>query len=163
MPEQSCEYCGDPIIGQCKTKHAEWIIVLPAEIRKSDTILRPLDGRMYQVLSVLPSPDPSAWDDQEFKFTIRTGQKVTFTIHCPELPVLVKRDIPCGWPRCDLHCVRCMRIAEESFIEREKMKDAGTLPEKKRRRKAKDDPYTAERIYVRSSARARKQAASRYL
>src|ERR1700686_3695597 len=155
MPVKECEYCGDPIVGQCKTKHREWIVVLPKEIRTGDAIRSPLDGKkIYHVSKI--SIENEGTDDEAM--LVSTVEKTRFPIYCPELPYIVKREVPCGWPPCDLHCVRCMRIAEEHPLERQKMKEEGTLPEKKRRRKAKDDPYTAERIYVRSSARARSNA-----
>lgn len=155
VPEPVCSYCGDPIVGQCKTKYSEWIVVLPREILRGDRIRCPLDAKkIYHVSKILITNERT--DDEAV--LVSTVEKRSCLIYCPDLPYIVKREVACGWPRCDLHCVRCMRIAEEHPLERQKMKEEGTLPEKKRRRKAKEDPYTAERIYARSPARARSNA-----
>ena len=62
------------------------------------------DGRTYSVLKVRFADDA---------FHVQTKQKTRFLIFYPELPILVKREIECGWPRCEFHCGKCMRYAEE--------------------------------------------------
>jgi hypothetical protein len=146
--QEVCEFCGDPIIEHCKVKHREWIIVLPREIEHGDLLMRPRDQKIYQVTSVR---------EREEVFTVSTGQAEKIVLHFPNLPVLVKRDRACGWPRCELHCMKCMSYAAEEECRAELLNEKPGL---KRRRKAKDDPYSTDRIHVKSSARARSTPAT---
>lgn len=142
MAQEVCAFCGDPIVESCTTKHREWIIVLPGELLRGDLLMRPRDQKIYQVVKV---------SERDEMFTVSTGQKEKIILHFPALPVLVKRDVPCGWPRCELHCIKCMSYAAEE----ERRAELNQKPDKNRKRKAKEDPYSTERIHVRSSARER--------
>jgi hypothetical protein len=63
------------------------------------------------------------WDDKSYAVTktrwrddilmVETGQRKTLSIGFPSLPILVKREVICGWPCCELHCYKCMTYAEQ--------------------------------------------------
>ena len=124
----NCTFCGDPSIGPCTRKHLEWIIVLPSEVKPKDIYRNAVDGKTYVVARL----DPMESDG----FVLVTAQKKKLNIFYPELPVLVRRWVLCGWPRCDLHCGKCMLYRESderqamirgdndpaASAEREKMK-----------------------------------------
>ena len=99
----TCSVCGEPALSTCPRIHREWTIIRPAELERDDILLRP-DGTIYQVLSFVQNGD---------EFLVRTGQRKHFVILYAELPILVKRPIVCGWPRCELHCGKCFRYSEE--------------------------------------------------
>lgn len=100
----TCTFCGDPAVELCTRKHLEWIIVLPLEVKAKDIWRSPLDGKIYSVTE-LQQVDPDY-------FRLLTAQDKSFHIYHAQLPLLVRRSVPCGWPRCDLHCGKCMMYRE---------------------------------------------------
>ena len=98
-----CAVCGEPTVQLCKRKHLEWIIILPEELKKGD-VLQHWDGKIYAVTK-------TRW--REEILTVETGQRKTLSIGWPTLPILVKRQVVCGWPCCELHCYKCMTFAEQ--------------------------------------------------
>jgi hypothetical protein len=98
-----CSFCGDEATGICKRKHRDWTIISPSDLKPADILIR--DGKIYAVSKV-------RYDKRGDAFHVKTGQGRTFVICYPELPILVKRLVECGWPKCDLHCGKCMRYAE---------------------------------------------------
>jgi len=142
----NCTFCGDPSIGPCTRKHLEWIIVLPSEIKPKDVFKSPLDGRGYVVLSISRGPDSES-------YLLQTARR-SIGILYPELPVLVRRQVQCYWPRCELHCGKCMLYREsderqaiirgeddpKASAEREQMKKL------KRKKEAKDSAPKRRRL-----------------
>jgi len=118
----TCTFCGEPATSACKKLHLEWIIVLPLQIKSKD-VLRGVDGLLYQVLKLKRSKR----DDNAVQ--VVTGQRKTLVIAFLELPVLVKRYVVCGWPRCEFHCGKCMR-----YSEAEARREALLNPERKPQR-----------------------------
>jgi len=129
-----CTFCGDPATGLCERKHRQWTIVQPSEILAGDILMRP-DGTIYAVARVslhkstarhrphFPATQPDPLDE----YIIETKQKRRFLILYPNLPVLVKRDVICGWPRCELHCGKCIGLAHDES-ERERMLQSAEEP-----------------------------------
>lgn len=113
----NCTFCGEPAIGPCSRKRPAWTIIQPGELQKDDLIMRH-DGRTYSVLRVTEKDDA---------FHVQTKQKTRFLIFYPELPILVKREIECGWPRCEFHCGKCMRHAEEEERRAELLQSANAV------------------------------------
>jgi len=101
----NCTFCGEESIGPCKRKRLETIIVLPSEMKAGDIWKRRTDGRAYPIVRVW-------WDPKMDGYRVLTSNKKRFHIFYPELPELVRRSVECGWPRCDLHCGKCMLYVE---------------------------------------------------
>ena len=100
-----CNYCGDLAVELCGRQRPEWIIALPSELKPHDLWRRPIDGTLYSVREVIR--------DSEEEFRIFTNQDgKTFFVWRAQLPLLVKRQVACGWPRCEFHCERCILNAE---------------------------------------------------
>lgn len=102
---QTCTYCGDPAISICKRLHLEWIIVLPREIKSGDIWKQPEREPLFLISKVSKRPSEDC-------VYIETRQGPRFRIPTLTLPVIVKRRVPCGWPRCELHCGKCLLYAE---------------------------------------------------
>ena len=86
--------------------------------------MRP-DGTMYVVLRLkthVTDGDP-AMDE----YIVETKQKKRFLILYPALPVLVKRDVVCGWPRCEFHCGKCMNLAQQDSDREEILRSANAV------------------------------------
>ena len=134
MTGKTCTFCGDPATESCTRKHLEWIIVLPSEIAPGDIWRYPIDGRSYAVASIEFDPELDGW-------RLTTAQKKAFYVLYANLPNLVKRLVPCGWPRCDLHCGKCM-MYRESEDRRELLgidkSETTSLKEKRKSKKRKD-------------------------
>jgi hypothetical protein len=119
--------------------------VLPSEIKPGDIWRRRVDGKTYVVAKI--------WlDDSIEGYRLVTNLKKKFHIFYPERPELVRRSVPCGWPRCDLHCGKCMLYREsderqakirgedpEASADRERQKKA------KRKKDAKTERHTLRR------------------
>ena len=98
--------------------------------------MRP-DGAMYGVTKVVRKIARDG-DPRDDEFRVYTSQKRTFLLLYPELPVLVKRDIPCGWPRCELHCGKCINYREEEDRRAEMLQSANAVnPQKAKEREEK--------------------------
>ena len=95
----NCTYCGEPSIGLCEKLHLDWIIVLPTEIKPGDVWRNPVNEKLHAVKSAKVFQDG---------IIMLTKQGKHFHIEHLELPVLVRRMVPCMWPRCDLHCGKCL-------------------------------------------------------
>jgi len=80
---------------------------------------------MYAVLRLkthVTDGDP-AMDE----YIVETKQKKRFLILYPALPVLVKRDVVCGWPRCEFHCGKCMNLAQQDTEREEVLRSANAV------------------------------------
>ena len=96
----------------------------PREIEKGDLLMRP-DGAIYAVTSLkckVVDGDPSCDE-----YIVGTAQKRRFLILYPTLPVLVKREVICGWPRCEVHCGKCMSLAEEEETRAQLLQSANAV------------------------------------
>ena len=113
MKSGVCTVCGDPTVALCTRRHREIVVIQLSELQKGDLLLRPTSvvdptggpWRMFLVTEVTDCPDGSV--------QIETGQSHTLYMLYPELPILVKREVACNWARCELHCGKCLRYAEE--------------------------------------------------
>jgi len=135
VKELSCTFCGDPATELCKKLHLDWIIVLPREIKPGDVWRQPVEEKLYSIKTTKVFQDG---------VVVQTKQGRKYYIAHLELPVLVRREVPCLWPRCDLHCGKCLmyetqeKRAEELGItearEAEKRKEAERRTEEQRQR-----------------------------
>jgi hypothetical protein len=113
----TCTVCGDPAIGFCTRMHRQWTIIQPREIRP--------DGAMYAVSKAktrVTDGDPGMDE-----YVVETKQKKRFLVLYPALPVLVKRDVVCGWPRCEFHCGKCMNLAQQDSDREEILRSANAV------------------------------------
>lgn len=144
-----CTVCGDPAIGFCKRKHREVIVIPLGEIKKGDLLLRPsVNGKRYEMFAVEKIRPQRA----DGSIVIQTAQKLILMLF-PELPILVKREVECGWPICDLHCGKCERYAEEERQRAELLQMGSMVHKKKRKQKAAEVGLSEESPIVRQSER----------
>jgi hypothetical protein len=125
-----CGICGDPIVGTCKATYPDWIVILPAELQKSD-VFHSTDGRIYAVASVSIDADAD-------QVLVKTNLLKDWRIFHLLLPLLVKRRLVCGAPVCELHCAAC---ADRSARERGKAELTRDHREERRRKNAMRKRY----------------------
>jgi hypothetical protein len=94
-----CTFCGEPSIGLCEKLHLDWIIVLPRELKPGDVWKGPLCDKLYFIKT-------TEMQEDGLSITTKQGRKY-FIVHL-ELPLLVRRMVPCMWPRCEFHCGKCL-------------------------------------------------------
>jgi hypothetical protein len=140
----NCTFCGDLSTGPCTRKHLEWIIVLPSEIKEKDIWKSPVDNRKtYVVIDLKPILDEV---DGIEGYRVFTAQKRSFQIFYPELPVLVRRHVLCGWPRCEFHCGKCMLYREsderQAMIRGEDPEESASREKQKKAKRKKADGKT---------------------
>ena len=106
VPRLVCRICGEAVVAKCGWLYPDWIVVLPAEIQNDD-LFHGTDGRLYSVKAwhLLIT---GYWDGVE----VSTKQGPIFQVFHLELPLLVRRRIPCGGLRCELHCADCAKRNE---------------------------------------------------
>ena len=128
---ETCTFCGDDSIGPCPRKHLETIIVLPSEIKPGDIWKRRTDAKSYPVAKI--------WYDPAIDgYRLLTTTKKKFHIFYPELPELVRRLVQCGYPRCDLHCGKCMLYVDADERQAKiRGEDPDASADRERQKKAK--------------------------
>lgn len=100
----NCTFCGEPTDLLCTKLHLDWIIVLPKEMQPGDVWRSPIDEKLHVVKSTKPFQDG---------IVMRTKSQHFYIGHL-DLPVLVKRAVPCSWPRCEFHCGKCMMYESDA-------------------------------------------------
>ena len=113
---ESCTICGEPITGTCTRLYPERIIVFPAELQAGDFLITTTRPQPLKVFGVSLLKDDSV--------IVRVMYGGPLEISHLELPLLVKRQILCGGPICELHCAKCQdrpqAVAELGTVESEK-------------------------------------------
>ena len=129
---ECCSVCLDPSVALCSRLHREVIVIRLADLKTGDLLLRP-EGKLWHTFLVV-----RITKRKDGTTTVATGQRKDFELLFPELPILVKREVRCNWPRCELHCGKCMRYAEEEQRRDELLQRDTQRAATPGRRKAKD-------------------------
>ena len=96
---ETCAICGDPIIGVCERYYPERIVIFPPELQPGDFLITTCRAQPLKVFKVSTPENDIVIADVMYGGPLE--------IEHMELPLLVKRQILCGGPTCELHCAQC--------------------------------------------------------
>lgn len=95
-----CSFCTEPAEVSCTAPVRKPILVLPPEIQVDDLYLSAADGKEWRVLK-------SEWGSWAFSDPVWLvyveGRALPWQVCCFNMPVLVKRYLPCETPCCWKH------------------------------------------------------------
>lgn len=139
---ETCAICGDPITGTCPRYYPERIVIFPPELQPGDFLITTCRAQPLKVFKVSPPENDTVIADVMYGGPLE--------IEHMELPLLVKRQILCGGPACELHCAQCHDRPQMTAI-------LGTVESEKERikRRRKADRANARELIRPQSGRER--------